>query len=114
MKRGDILIVSAPGEYGKPRPSVVVQQDFREVIESVIVCPLTSDLVPPGPARPTIQPSLENGLREVSQVMTDKIMAVHLKRAGQRIGSMSASDMEIIDGALGIVLGLSSPLINGR
>ncbi|MGA9549823.1 MAG: type II toxin-antitoxin system PemK/MazF family toxin, partial [Rhodomicrobium sp.] len=27
MKRGDIVIVSAPGDYGKPRPAVVIQSD---------------------------------------------------------------------------------------
>lgn len=106
LRRGDILIVSAPGEYGKPRPSVIVQQDFQEPIESVIVCPMTSDLVAPGPIRPTIQPSAEDGLRAVSQVMVDKVMAVHLNRCGQRIGSMTAGEMQAVDRALGIALGL--------
>lgn len=106
LRRGDVLIVSAPGEYGKPRPSVVVQQNFREPIESVVICPLTGDLVAPGPIRPTIQPSPLNGLRAVSQVMADKVMAVRLNRCGQKIGAVSATDMQLIERALGIVLGL--------
>ena len=27
MRRGDIVVVAAPGDYGKPRPAVVVQAD---------------------------------------------------------------------------------------
>ena len=28
MKRGDVVIVSAPGDFGKPRPAVVIQSDI--------------------------------------------------------------------------------------
>lgn len=108
LKRGDLVIVSAPGEYGKPRPAVVVQADFRRPIESYVVCSVTSDLVRYGPVRPTIYPSDHNGLRLTSQVMTDKIMAVHIKRIGRRIGNISTADMEAIDRALAIVLGLQN------
>ena len=46
MARGDIVIVAAPGDYGKPRPAVIVQTDaFPENHASVVVCQLTSDLV---------------------------------------------------------------------
>ena len=107
LSRGEVIIVSAPGEYGKPRPSVIVQEDFSEPIESIIVCPMTSDLVVGGPVRPTVQPSSENGLRLVSQVMIDKIMAVHLSRCGRRIRTMSSLDMEVIDNSLSVVLGLA-------
>ena len=27
MSRGDVVIVAAPGDYGKPRPAVIVQSD---------------------------------------------------------------------------------------
>jgi mRNA interferase MazF len=31
MKRGDVVIVAATGDYGKPRPAVIVQTDaFRK------------------------------------------------------------------------------------
>ncbi len=28
MQRGDIVTVAAPGDYGKPRPAVVIQGDI--------------------------------------------------------------------------------------
>jgi hypothetical protein len=28
IKRGDVVICAAPGDYGKPRPAVVVQSDL--------------------------------------------------------------------------------------
>ena len=37
MKRGDIVIVSAAGDYGKPRPAVVIQSDRLRSMDSVLV-----------------------------------------------------------------------------
>ncbi len=42
VKRGDIVTVSAPGDYGKPRPAVVVQSDALSAAESVFVALVTS------------------------------------------------------------------------
>jgi len=107
LKRGDVIIVSAPGEYGKPRPAVIVQRDLTEPLESVVVCPLSSDLIVSRHVRPTIQPSSVNGLRAVSQVMADKIMAIQVRRTRGKIGDLAASDMEAVDSALAIMLGLT-------
>jgi mRNA interferase MazF len=46
MRRGDVVTVATTGDYGKPRPAVIVQSNaFPEHHASVIVCPMTSDLV---------------------------------------------------------------------
>ena len=46
ITRGDVVLVVAPGDYGKPRPAVVVQSDlFNPTHASVVVCPVTSDLI---------------------------------------------------------------------
>jgi mRNA interferase MazF len=46
MKRGDVVIVAAAGDYGKMRPAVVVQTDaFPETHQSVVICQMTSDVV---------------------------------------------------------------------
>ena len=43
--RGDVVLVVAPGDHGKPRPATVVQSDlFNPTHASVVVCPITSDL----------------------------------------------------------------------
>lgn len=42
MTRGDLFTVVLPGDYGKPRPAVLVQNDALAGFDSVILCPLSS------------------------------------------------------------------------
>ena len=45
MKRGDIVTIAVTGDYGKPRPAVIIQSDFfNDTHASVLVCPFTSAL----------------------------------------------------------------------
>src|ERR1017187_6373104 len=45
IMRGDVVVCAAPGDYGKPRPAVVVQSDlFNGTHASVVVCLITSHL----------------------------------------------------------------------
>ena len=45
MKRGDVVTVSASGDYGRPRPAVIVQTDALPAEHtSVIACQMTSDI----------------------------------------------------------------------
>jgi mRNA interferase MazF len=67
MRRGDIVIVAATGDNGKPRPAVIVQTDtFPPHHASVVGCQMTSDLVEAPGFRVTIEPNAENGLRVLS------------------------------------------------
>ena len=43
MQRGDLVTVSLQGDYGKPRPALIVQSDLLTDLESVVLCPVTSD-----------------------------------------------------------------------
>jgi len=105
--RGTVILIAAPGDFGKPRPAVVVQSNFvTGTIESVIVCPLTSMMSATPRIRPTILPDLGNGLRQPSQAMTDKIIALHVRRIGREIGHLAASDIASVDRAMAFVLGL--------
>ena len=46
MIRGDVVTVAAAGDYGKPRPAVIVQSDaFPPNHASVVICQMTSELV---------------------------------------------------------------------
>ena len=46
MRRGSVVIVSARGDYGKPRPALVVQDTrMEQIVQSVPVCFLTTDLI---------------------------------------------------------------------
>jgi len=45
MRRGDVVIVAATGNYGKPRPAVIVQTDsLPEAQASVVICQMTSEI----------------------------------------------------------------------
>jgi mRNA interferase MazF len=108
MRRGDLVTVAATGDYGKPRPAVIVQTDaFPERHSSVVVCQLTSDLVEAPDFRVTIDPNAENGLRLISQVMADKPVTIRRERIGQKIGRLSNQDMAQLNAALAFVLGLA-------
>jgi mRNA interferase MazF len=106
LKRGDVVIVAIPGEFGKPRPAVVVQSNLLAAgTESLIICPITSRTITVQRMRPHLQPDEINGLRRPSQVMSDKITTVHLKKVGQRIGRIADDDLQRIDFSLQLVLG---------
>lgn len=108
MRRGDMVTVAATGDYGKPRPAVIVQTDaFPENHASVVVCQLTSELEDAPDFRVTIVPKAENGLRVTSQVMADKPVTIRRERIGQKIGHLGNQDMARLNAALAFVLGLA-------
>jgi mRNA interferase MazF len=108
MKRGDVVIVAATGDYGKPRPAVIVQTDaFPETHASVIICQMTSEIVEAPDFRVTIDPSKGNGLRIRSQIVADKPVTVRRGRIGQSIGRLDAGDVGRLNIALAFVMGLA-------
>ncbi len=108
MKRGDVVIVVAAGDLGKPRPAVVVQADeLGAATTSVIVCPLSSTTHASGWLRPIIEPSSANGLRAKSQIMTDKITALRRDRVRDVVGRLESDQLDRLDRALLLVLGLA-------
>lgn len=103
-----MVTVAATGDYGKPRPAVIVQTDaFPENHASVVVCQLTSELEDAPDFRVTIVPKSENGLRVTSQVMADKPVTIRRERIGQKIGHLGNQDMARLNAALAFVLGLA-------
>jgi mRNA interferase MazF len=108
MRRGDVVIVAATGDYGKPRPAVIVQTDaLPEDHASVVVCQLTSELADAPDFRVTIDPSADNGLRYTSQVMADKPVTLRRERIGRVIGRLGDRDMVRLGVALAFALGLA-------
>ena len=107
MKRGDIIRIVLQGDFGKPRPAVIVQADNFAEIPSLSVLPFSTDLRNVPGVRITIEPTATNGLLERSQIMVDKIATVSLKKVGQQIGHLSAADMAAVDRVLAVFLGLA-------
>ncbi len=77
MRRGQFVTVATLGDYGKPRPALVVQSDLFAELPSVVICPLTTMLRDDADLfRLEVDLSKRNGLREVSQIAIDKITVV--------------------------------------
>jgi mRNA interferase MazF len=107
MKRGDLVTVSLPGTYGKPRPALIIQSDFFDEHPSVTILPITSELRDTPLFRITIEPDKENGLRKSSQVMVDKAHTVHREKLGERFGKLNDESMLAINRALAVFLGFA-------
>ena len=100
MKRGDLVTIAVSGDYGKPRPALIVQADAFNLHPSVTVLPLTSEVHDTPLFRVTVQPGKSTGLRKVSQVMVDKTTTVPRAKVGQRIGRVDADTLRAIDQAM--------------
>jgi mRNA interferase MazF len=108
MSRGDVVTVAATGDYGKPRPAVIVQTDALPAAHaSVVVCQMTSERSDTVDFRVTIDPTAKNGLRVRSQVMADKPVTIRRERIGRRVGHLDDKDIGRLNIALAFVMGLA-------
>ncbi|PYB70952.1 growth inhibitor PemK [Rhizobium wuzhouense] len=107
MKRGDLVTVSAQGDYGKPRPAIVIQSDILNAADSVLVVLLTSAMADAPLYRLTVEPTAGNGLKVVSQVMVDKVMAYPRAKCGPVSGHLSGADMLALNTMLSVMIGLA-------
>ncbi|MEQ9334690.1 type II toxin-antitoxin system PemK/MazF family toxin [Thalassobaculum sp.] len=108
MRRGDVVTVAVSGDFGKPRPAVIVQTDALPAEHgSVVVCQMTTTIETAPDFRVTVEPSSGNGLQARSQIMADKPVTVRRERIGGRIGALGAADAARLNAALAFVLGLA-------
>jgi mRNA interferase MazF len=105
--RGDLVTIAISGDYGKPRPALIVQSDAFVHHPSVIVLPLTSEILPLRWTRVLVKPSSSNGLLKESQIMVDKAIAIPRQKIGTVIGKVEATIMAQVDRALLGFLGLN-------
>ncbi len=109
MRRGDIVIVSAQGDHGKPRPAVVVQSDWLSANDSVLVALCTTTLIDaPTPIyRLTVEPSATNGLERKSQIQVDKIVAMRRHKCRPTNGRLDDGTLTDLNHMLSVVIGLA-------
>lgn len=107
MKRGDLVTIALQGDYGKPRPALVIQSDFFDVHPSVTVLPVTGDLRETPLFRVTVEPTNANALRKTSQVMVDKCMTVPREKIGEIFGSLDAGYLLEVERCLAVFLGIA-------
>lgn len=105
--RGDLITVALQGDHGKPRPAVIIQSDLFDEHPSVTLLPLTSELRDTLLFRITIEPSPENGLRQRSQIMVDKIHTVPRAKIGPGLGRLSDDEQIAVNRSLMLFLGLA-------
>ena len=105
--RGDLAIAVAPGDYGKPRSVLILQSDAFGGTASVIVALITSDQRSTAALfRKSIMPSDQNGLREPSDIMIDKLLTLPREKVRKTIGRLSSTEMAEINAALALLLGI--------
>jgi mRNA interferase MazF len=107
VRRGDLITVAVSGDYGKPRPALVIQSDFLPETDSVLVCLLTTTLRAAPLYRLLLPADEGTGLHEPSQVMADKILAVRRDRCSPPIGRVDAATMIALGRLLAFVTGIA-------
>lgn len=107
MMRGDLVTIAIQGDFGKPRPALVIQADQFSEHANATVLPITSTLVSAPLLRVTVQPSAENGLQKSSQVMVDKTMTVKRDKIGSAFGRIDADALVEVERCLAVFLGIA-------
>lgn len=108
MRRGDIVVAVLPGYLGRPRPVVIVQADlFVDQHPTITILPFTSELLHVPVCRILVEPTPDNGLREISQVMVDKVISIRRDRIAKPIGRLDDDTLLRVSRALAVWMGIA-------
>jgi mRNA interferase MazF len=107
VKRGDLVTIALQGDFGKPRPALIIQADHFAAHPSVTLLPVTSELRDTPLFRVGVAPTVANALRRPSQVMVDKAMTVARERVGGVFGRLDVSTMREVERTLAVFLGIA-------
>jgi mRNA interferase MazF len=110
-RRGEIYLVGFDPTLGheiqKTRPAVVIQNDIsNEYSPITIVAAIRSQFSePPFPREVVIEPA-DSGLPKRSAIIVNQIRSVDRLRLQKKVGRLSTQNMERVDEAIKISLGL--------
>jgi mRNA interferase MazF len=107
VNRGDFVTIAMQGDFGKPRPALVIQSDPFNTHATVTILPVSGTLVAAPLFRITVQPDKRNGLQKPSQVMVDKAMTVKRDKIGEAFGLASDELMLEVGRCLAVFLGIA-------
>ena len=93
---------------------MIIRSDLLSLLTYATILPITSDLRENVSLRIDIAPSLTNGLRVASQVMTDWPQTIRFSDIGAVIGRLDTATMREITRQTAIVLGIGSPARSRR
>jgi len=106
IRRGVVVLVRLPRD--KARPAVVVRSDLLADLSYATILPITSELRADVSLRIDIAPDPANGLRALSQVMTDWPQTIRLSEIGAVIGQLDEIVMGDITRQMAVVLGIGT------
>lgn len=107
VSRGDLVTVALQGDFGKPRPALVIQSDVFHALPSITVLPVTGDLRDVALIRVRLTPDDINGLDKTSDIMVDKPQSIARERIGSVIGRLTQDQMQPVNRALAEFLGIN-------
>jgi mRNA interferase MazF len=107
VKRGDVVTIALAGDFGKPRPALVIQSDRFEQTGTCTVLLISSTLIDAPLIRITIDPTPANGLKKRSQIMVDKAMSVKRSRIGDSIGRLDADILLAVTRSIAVFLAVT-------
>lgn len=95
------------GEFGKPRPALVVQADPFDQTGTITVLLISGTLVDAPLIRLSVPPTPQNGLLKPSQMQIGKAIAVQRQRVGGVIGRLDDASMLAVTRSLALFLGIA-------
>jgi mRNA interferase MazF len=107
MRGGGIVTVAVSGDYGKPRPAVIIQANRLDDTDSVLVCRITTTERDTLTYRLRVRTADGTGLREISYVMADKVFAAKRAKCGRVIGRPPVNLLIALDRMLAIGIGFA-------
>lgn len=107
MRRGDFVTIALQGDFGKARASLVIQSDRFDEHATATVLLVSASVVEAPLFRVTVVPDDGSGLRELSQIMVDKVMTVKRDKLGPSLGAASDAVMLEVERCLAVFLGVA-------
>lgn len=105
-RRGDLVTVALSGDFGNPRPALVIQSDQFDETATVTMLLISPALVSAPLMRLTVEPSDDNRLERTSQVMIDKVMTVRRDKTGPAFGRVNDAVMLSVNRLMALFFGL--------
>lgn len=105
--RGDLVTIALTGDFGKPRPALVIQANQFDEHTTVTVLLISSTLVDAPLLRVSLVPDSDNGLQKKSQVMLDKAITIKREKIGPAFGRIDPNTLVEVDRCLAVFLGIA-------
>ncbi|GAC1372056.1 MAG: type II toxin-antitoxin system PemK/MazF family toxin [Aquirhabdus sp.] len=106
-KRGDIVTIAVQGDFRVRRPAMILQSNLFSMHPSVVILPITDELLDAPLFRIPVEKSETNGLLQSSQIMVDKPQTLLKDKVGEVVGQLDSDHLQAVDRALLIFLGFA-------